>query len=1289
MRVALPALALFALPLAATAQNPVTNGGFETGPDRAPEGWGPVGQYVERVRDAHAGDWALRIERPAGPSAGPETGLNRAWGGAATGQGSMLSQTRGGIRFWYRVDRAAPDADVRWVVIPMGESSLEDTGLPRTTLELRRAPDGGWREGRLAYDYSDSPKVRWVHIGVRITGGPASLLIDDVEWAPSVGAVVQLARARVFPDPRGGAGATLSVQVRNVGDQPAARLEISAEAPSGVTARRMGEGRPLPPGSEEVVRWRLAGRLRAGQVRVRAQSGDAADELQIALAPRVEIQSVLIAPGLLRPGETGLVTATVRNHGTAWSPPVRLRIGAGGGSRLQSPASIVAAPIAPNGLSSVRWRLAAPPLPGAFGATVVMDDASDSEAASKATATAITTQALDARWERLAGPLGVRRGADRSVGELRVAGARLPAARMPHLGLVVVHLPDGADQTLVARYGRLRRTGTSVTATATAVDRAGGKWRFALRARPEGRFGVRLTLGARCTQPRRVRHFEGPAVLVGDGGTGPAKREAILPGLEWLTRDEVSSSDLDIAASHPDRVRFLPHPNKVTIPAMGVRTPAAAVGLLWAPSVALQPVFAVPDRLGGVAAHRLALALPSVANGRRENQPLSGRPLALAPGQEMRIEGVLIVDPSGRDALAALDHWSRIYRAQPPMPAPRGTDRLQAAWSMAAYTTSLWVSEKDGWRPFLGGPAIWDIPSWRPDYLYDLREVERIAPEHPDAPLWRSRASLAASRGLVPLAEDLGFAYLEPSHHISTAGVHAAELARSQLSGGGWPFDAYRRDTGVFRGMDYNELGPHGAVEVGTIALNAYGILQYARLTGDARAYRAGVRALRRLEGFEVPRAAQVWEVPVHTPDILATADAVDAFLEAYRFTVAEGHPEARWLAEARRWARAGLPFVYVWNAPGRPWMRHGSIPVFGATWFQGSWFGNIVQWNGLRYAYALWKLHAYDPSARFGGLSWRDLAVGITRSAMYQQSTGGKNLALWPDSLHTVTGARSSWEFPPRQILKNIYALMGSPGEPDTFGVRMGAAVARVSVRGKLVRSDWTPSASARPSRLSVTVRPVPGPAGRAVIAGIAAPASVAVNGTRIAQGGANGWVYEPSCALLSVPVRRNARSLCAISVEGVRGASPTVFAGHLAATTVRELRFEFDRGPDGWVSAHDLKPLRAVGGALRLDAIGPDPYAVRSNCRIAADRVREVVLRVKAQRDGSAQFFWTTETSPDWSEEKSIRFSIPADGQWHEVVVPVGDHPSWQGATITGLRIDPASVTGASAEVDWIRGR
>jgi len=92
-----------------------------------------------------------------------------------------------------------------------------------------------------------------------------------------------------------------------------------------------------------------------------------------------------------------------------------------------------------------------------------------------------------------------------------------------------------------------------------------------------------------------------------------------------------------------------------------------------------------------------------------------------------------------------------------------------------------------------------------------------------------------------------------------------------------------------------------------------------------------------------VPRGAQTWEVPLHTPDILASAHLVRCYLYAYQLT-----GDADLLEQARYWAWTGVPFVYLEQpVPGDVGL-YATIPVFGATQWVASWLGKPVQWCGL-----------------------------------------------------------------------------------------------------------------------------------------------------------------------------------------------------------------------------------------------------------------------------------------------------------------------------------------------------
>jgi len=1274
--------------LVCTAQNPITNGSFEVLDARGtPVDWELLGETVTVTTDAHSGRYALRFERGSGRHVPPEIGLNRRWSPDSGQQGKMLAERKGGILFWYKLVSAAPGASVSIQVIPMSARPLEDTGSSRAIYQipLQHAGDGRWHQAKLVYDFTDNPKVKWVHVGVRLTGSPAVLIVDDMEYVEHVGAVLRLEKMHFYPDPSAPDKAGMfTFSITNAGDAPSQPVQAAVRAPNGwrVQPLRVPDPRSVAPGDGITYRWRVQGTLKPSTLRLMATDGRETVEETFRLTPHVELESVLMKPAMVVPGASAEIVATVHNRGSAIAEGAELRCTLPSSTApiaFLSGSAQKASPIVPGGKTVVRWKIRTGASLGEWQVDCVLR--APETPPQSARSTLIVTDALHRPAQPVAGALWIRRGSDRTIGELRV-GDRV-VARLPHLGSVLVRLPDGSVQRLFPRYGTPVRKDKERWSprlfTGSARDRAGARWTFTLSVQPVDPHTFKMEFACVPDKPREVLAFEGPILLVGDGGTAEAKQEALLPGLEWLTADEVSSSDLDIAKDHPDRIRFVPHPYKVTIPAMGVKTPAAVVGLLWKAhdrwgkgQELPQPVFAVPDRLQGTAAHRLGLMAPNVPAGLGENRLVAEKPFPVAPDGFLRLSALVYVHPQAKDVLSVLDAWFAHFSPEPPLPAPQGSDLQQVAWSMKAYTHSLWVSGEQGWLPFQGGPAIWSRPAFRADYVYDLLKALTLLPNHPESPEWRALVDTALPRVGIPQAEDMQFEYGDAENGLSFLRTRAQELIQSQNPDGSWGFDADRRDQGVFQGYDYHQLGPPDAVELGTCARNAYEILRYARISGSQQAYRAGVKTLEFMRRFTVPRAAQVWEVPVHTPDILAAADAVDAYLEGYWF-----RGDQRWLAEARRWARAGLPFVYVWNAPGKPWMRYGSIPVFGASLYTASWFGNIVQWNGLRYAYALLKLCETDKNVP---PLWKRIALGITRCAMYQQSISGKNLALWPDSYHTITDVRAAWDFAPRQILKNVYHFLGHAEEPRT--VRLPSDV-RISSRAvKMLASETGDT-------LRVVLHHSKGEGGNVIISGVSRPAEVLlqrqplpeVNRLTPEARKQSCWKYAQAHRALVVWLATDAE--VTVEVRGVQRAEVPAFP-----RPITQLRFEFEEGAEGWDPAHDLEPLQVQNGALMVRSTGNDPYMIRPLCRFDGSSIRHVRIRLRGTGGRGGQFYWTTTGSPGFDETKVIPFELPLDGEWHEVVLPVGQHPLWRGQTITSIRLDPGSAPGTAVEIDWIRG-
>lgn len=450
-------------------------------------------------------------------------------------------------------------------------------------------------------------------------------------------------------------------------------------------------------------------------------------------------------------------------------------------------------------------------------------------------------------------------------------------------------------------------------------------------------------------------------------------------------------------------------------------------------------------------------------------------------------------------------------------------------------------------------------------------------------------------------------------------------------------------------------------------------MLRFARMTGDVRVQAAGLKALAFMDRFEVPRAAQVWEVPVHTPDILASSDACEAYLEGYLVT-----GERAYLDRAIYWAWTGLPFVYVWDVEGYEFLKYASIPVFGATWFRGSWFGRPVQWNGLRYAYALLELAKYDDS-----LDWRTIAEGITISAMYQQSTEGKDKALWPDSVGAIDKVRSGWVFAPVQILKNVYAMMGMQPTPVTQTAETDEGQVYVSAAGRIadvLLQDGT---------LGFAVTYMPPQTGYVAIVGVSAPTAVFVDGEKAAE------VVEPATSdvpcyrylpdLKLLELRPGSSGRHKLSVQGVHPEGVSI-----APAPATSIAFEFSGDADGWRAARDLGPFRVSEGVLHTETTGPDPYMIRGACQFRAETVQRLRIRMAlAPGVGSAaQCFWATEQEPDATESKSVQFGVIPDGEFHEYVVPLAGHPRWTG-NVTMLRLDPTGgLPTGEVRIDYIRG-
>jgi hypothetical protein len=1279
--------------------NPVSNGSFEVSSDdglKAP-GWEFMGDLRVLPSGTPDGKHALRLRRQPGTDG--EVGLNRGWKLNSGLQGDMLPQRRGGLRFWYKAVAADQVDGLTVQVIPMDDKPQEVGAAGRTVWRApaAHAGDGQWHRGLVAYDYEAEADVQWVHVGARLYGESGELWLDGIEWVPEVGPVFQSAGLTFTETPgQEGQEGTLELTLTNVGDRPTAagtaRVTLS-EGLSTPTAARAIES--IDPKGELTVEWIISGaRETPGQsLGVAASAGDQAAAASFALEPKVTLTGLRCERMLMRVGQTQTVALLARNDGHVTVPAPQ--------GRPELSASLSAVPVGgpgrlhPGQESIVgTWRVTArgPDLLARIAAradglegtastplVVVRRLPQEAQVASSGPAYAGVTDTAAVIGSDRVRLVVSREDRGYAVGALQAAagGGWQTVAILPRLGLIAT---EGAQEPLSAATARPGMAGQKAKLRLTGeTEVAGCRWRLEWRFTAEaGSDLIGAEFAATPDAPTAITALEGAMLYCGEGG-GPQREDAILPGLEWLVQGEESSNALDLKPEHPDRIRYVPHPYKVTVPAVGMRLGDTTVGLLWdvpteQPSYrragAASWVFASPNRFEGHHNHLMGLFLPGVDRGVPENGRRAAQPLAVAAGQRLGLRAQFLAATGAPDSLVVLDRWYARHGFPEPLPYPRGDLKGEIAFSMRGYFKdyALWNPE---WR------------RWYSDLIVGFQPTDGPANEL----LWGARLlgdTLVAQEARALAAEVVGgdersreLRLQRAAHPAETLSLarRVRDLVASQRPDGTWRFGGDRAGEWPAEGVSYDFLGPVGASEVGLSASQAQTVLSFALDTGDEAATVAGLKALAALRQFRVPRAAQVWEVPVHTPDILASACAVGAFLEGYRLT-----DDKSYLRDAVYWARTGLPFVYVWHPEDQPAMQGASIPVFGGTGYVLSWFAVAVQWNGLAYAQSLEDLAQYDNS-----FPWQRVADNIVRSAMYQQATEPPRLAQWPDALNFIAGrpglhGQTPPCFQPSTVLTEAFRALGQQVTEQRLAVRQGGL--HLCVKGKATLSDgkWVGDA------LEFAITFAGGQQGVITVLPVTRPQRVTVDGAAVAEvtdlyaGDEPGWTWHEPTATAQVRLPRDGRHV--VRLEGARRQ-----AVDWAPPPRTSLDFSFTRDLDGWHADHDLQALVIADGALQAVTNGADPYMSRESLHVEGKPGDVLVVRF-ASGGGGGSVFWATSGQQGFSPGRELNFGSEGGGTAQEVRIPVGEHKLWAGQTITALRLDPpARGVGDTVRLESIR--
>jgi hypothetical protein len=563
---------------------------------------------------------------------------------------------------------------------------------------------------------------------------------------------------------------------------------------------------------------------------------------------------------------------------------------------------------------------------------------------------------------------------------------------------------------------RIEKDPEKLTAKAGIKDVDGGKWNFTqvfTPAKVEGAIDVETTITV--DQDRDVVYL--PVLMVfpgaGEPSFGTRKDQALFSGLEYLA-DEPSSSTADLKGL--EAKRQVPDSVKITLPLMSIVEKGQYLGLIWEKSPDIAAVFDSPDRLFASGGHVMGLIAPgSEGTNREEGNLLPYKGMMLKAGQPFVLQATLIGGP-GESVAPSLKKYVEL-RGLPEPPAP-GTD-LKGYLHLAAR----------GWL---------DSAIRRGNtYVHSaaVQNMAYLAPYHPnaEAALWMhwlagqegssdlsEPLEKAAKETLEPLRPD-NLIYSRLSHvpppciplvfgdvagNLNRVREHVANnLSRFNENG----VVVYHPEPGK---NDYGKTHYENHAN-GLTSQALLQVLEGGSLLGDQTLIDKGLALLDQQKQYRhtVPRGAQTWEVPLHTPDILASANMIKAYSLGYQLTGRE-----EYLEEARYWAWTGLPFVYLVPPVDKPVGLYSTVAVYGATWWIAPvWMGLPVQWCGLVYAHALYGLNQISPDP-----VWKRVADGITASGIKQvwPEEDSDYRGLLPDSWHLRTQVRNLTAINPGTLL-------------------------------------------------------------------------------------------------------------------------------------------------------------------------------------------------------------------------------------------------------------------------------
>ncbi len=502
-------------------------------------------------------------------------------------------------------------------------------------------------------------------------------------------------------------------------------------------------------------------------------------------------------------------------------------------------------------------------------------------------------------------------------------------------------------------------------------DEGGAVWQVTRRFMAE-KGGVRIETMLKVDTAREMIHLPWLTLFAGVGTFCEAKGQAVLPGVEYLD-NEPSSNEKEIRGAAANRRMVDAY--KVCYPLMALTAGGLWLSVTWTPGVIpVSPLFDSPDRVFSSGGHVLGIWSPSVGEARFESELVLYGSVRLDAGKTYTCSAT-VRGGKGEAVTEAVKNYVA-HTGLPPLPRyangfEDAVRLLASGWlDSAARQGSLWRHAV--WGKSFPSSKAEDVPAyllWLSANVSDTELKARLI-ETAKTVITNLPSGCFGIGGVSHVKRPVGaLLYGNLDGLVKQAGPHAAQLAK-KLTDGIARYKPGKVNYSSTLGSDHCN---------GFTSLSAEEMLNSASLTGDTTAIEAALAALDKMTANyagQVPRGAQPWEMPLHTPDIVASGRLVHCYVLGYLLS---GKPS--YLEQARCWAWTGVTMIYLSPPTEGEVGIYATIGVIGATnWQAPNWIGQPVQWCGLVYRSALEDLARVDETQR--GV-WQTLAHGMTLTGL------------------------------------------------------------------------------------------------------------------------------------------------------------------------------------------------------------------------------------------------------------------------------------------------------------------